>query len=257
MLTQNHWINSLKSDCNFCHQLGNQLTRDRRRCASRRSPSSPRTRKRGSGGWAWACAAPTCIRCWPAGQGPIAQGIFELDRAHCRGRSAAGAAPADGHRAQRRSDPVGRGRRPLLHARSDLHGQEPSHRERRRQQLRGQRRSRSTGRARIPAENSTFALDIPDARSQGQSSLALPGPESPLDVLGQRASVGQSSVRSGRSAQSHARQQGPRVDDLQDPRQPGSRMVQRSQATSTPIGSRCATAGGKPRTGTRKPRSSR
>ena len=27
MLTQNHYINSLKSDCNFCHQLGNKLTR--------------------------------------------------------------------------------------------------------------------------------------------------------------------------------------------------------------------------------------
>ena len=27
MATQNHWINSLKSDCNFCHQLGNRLTR--------------------------------------------------------------------------------------------------------------------------------------------------------------------------------------------------------------------------------------
>src|SRR6187401_991 len=27
MATQNHWINSLKSDCNFCHQLGNELTR--------------------------------------------------------------------------------------------------------------------------------------------------------------------------------------------------------------------------------------
>jgi hypothetical protein len=27
MLSQNYWINSLKSDCNFCHQLGNQLTR--------------------------------------------------------------------------------------------------------------------------------------------------------------------------------------------------------------------------------------
>jgi hypothetical protein len=27
MQTQNHWINSLKSNCNFCHQLGNQLTR--------------------------------------------------------------------------------------------------------------------------------------------------------------------------------------------------------------------------------------
>ncbi len=27
MVTQNHWINAIKSDCNFCHQLGNQLTR--------------------------------------------------------------------------------------------------------------------------------------------------------------------------------------------------------------------------------------
>ncbi|HUI78926.1 MAG TPA: carboxypeptidase-like regulatory domain-containing protein [Bryobacteraceae bacterium] len=27
MLSQNYWINSLKSDCNFCHQLGNHLTR--------------------------------------------------------------------------------------------------------------------------------------------------------------------------------------------------------------------------------------
>jgi hypothetical protein len=27
MQSQSHWINSLKSDCNFCHQLGNRLTR--------------------------------------------------------------------------------------------------------------------------------------------------------------------------------------------------------------------------------------
>jgi hypothetical protein len=27
MLTQNHWINALKSDCNFCHQLGSHLSR--------------------------------------------------------------------------------------------------------------------------------------------------------------------------------------------------------------------------------------
>ena len=27
MLSQEHWINSLKSDCNFCHQLGNAITR--------------------------------------------------------------------------------------------------------------------------------------------------------------------------------------------------------------------------------------
>ncbi len=28
MPTRTHWINSLKSGCNFCHQLGNRLTRD-------------------------------------------------------------------------------------------------------------------------------------------------------------------------------------------------------------------------------------
>jgi len=28
MVSQDLWINSLKSDCNFCHQLGNALTRD-------------------------------------------------------------------------------------------------------------------------------------------------------------------------------------------------------------------------------------
>jgi hypothetical protein len=27
MLTQNHWLNGLKSQCNFCHQLGNEITR--------------------------------------------------------------------------------------------------------------------------------------------------------------------------------------------------------------------------------------
>jgi hypothetical protein len=27
MVTQNHWINQLKSGCNFCHQLGNKLSR--------------------------------------------------------------------------------------------------------------------------------------------------------------------------------------------------------------------------------------
>jgi streptogramin lyase len=28
MLTQNHWLNGLKSQCNFCHQLGNEITRN-------------------------------------------------------------------------------------------------------------------------------------------------------------------------------------------------------------------------------------
>jgi hypothetical protein len=28
LLTQDHWLNSFKSQCNFCHQLGNEITRD-------------------------------------------------------------------------------------------------------------------------------------------------------------------------------------------------------------------------------------
>ena len=28
LLTQNHWLNGLKSQCNFCHQLGNEITRN-------------------------------------------------------------------------------------------------------------------------------------------------------------------------------------------------------------------------------------
>jgi len=46
MLTQNHYINSLKSDCNFCHQLGNKLTRSVDHVL-KASPNSRRTRKRG------------------------------------------------------------------------------------------------------------------------------------------------------------------------------------------------------------------
>ena len=39
MLTQNHCINSLKSDCNFCHQLGNAADARPSTTCSRRSPS--------------------------------------------------------------------------------------------------------------------------------------------------------------------------------------------------------------------------
>ena len=62
------------------------------------------------------------------GQGTIAQGLRRLDRAHRQGRSAAGAAAAERHRAQPRGDAVGRRRRPLVHARRSLDRQEPSRR---------------------------------------------------------------------------------------------------------------------------------
>ena len=130
MLTQNHWINSLKSDCNFCHQLGNQLTRSVDQC-SRRSRSSRRTPKPGSGGSARASAATSMYGVLDhAGQGAIAEGVRRLDRAHRQGRSAAGAAAAKGIERNIVVDAVGRGRRPLVHARRDLDRQEPSDRER-------------------------------------------------------------------------------------------------------------------------------
>ena len=61
MLTQDMWINRLKSGCNFCHQLGNTLTRDvharvGRQARSAQRPISPH----GSGVWESEFAEPTC-----------------------------------------------------------------------------------------------------------------------------------------------------------------------------------------------------
>ena len=66
----------------------------------------------------------------------------------------------------------------------------------------------------------------PDARGAGEGAVALPGAEPAVAPLGQRAPVGQPALRPGRSAQPDARQQGPRVDDVEDPQQRGSVVVQ-------------------------------
>ena len=63
MIDQNHWINQLKSDCNFCHQLGNPLTRDLDARIQGQAGAQDPVRKPGNGGWAWAFAEPTCTRC--------------------------------------------------------------------------------------------------------------------------------------------------------------------------------------------------
>ena len=81
-----------------------------------------------------------------------------------------------------------------------------------------------------PKENSTFSMDIPTRAPRDQVPSRFPAPAVALTALGQRASVGQSSVQSRRSAQSDARQQGPRVDDVEDSRQPGAGLVQRRDA---------------------------
>ena len=98
---------------------------------------------------------------------------------------------------------------------------------------------------------------FPRASRRDEVPSRFPAPNRPSLLLGQRASVVQSALRSGRSAQPDARQQGPRVDDLQDPRQTRSGLVQRSDATSTPPGSRCSAAAVRPPTTIRRPRSSR
>ena len=160
------------------------------------------------------------------GQGAIAQDLRRLDRAHREGRSAAGAAAAEGHRAQPRRDAVGRRRRPLVHARRGLDRQEPSDGERRRTRSTRCRPATASSCAGSEREHDRRARH-PDARAEGEGAVALPGAESSVAVLGQRASVGEPAVRPGRSAQPDARQQGPRVDDVEDPRQSGSVVVQR------------------------------
>ena len=148
MLTQNHYINSLKSDCNFCHQLGNAETRD----VEHVFKAKPELKTHAEA-WEWRLG--TGVRGTSmyavlnnAGQGPAAEDVRRLDRAHRQGRSAARAAAAEGHRAQSRRDAVGRRRRPLVHARRDLDRQEPSDGERRRERLRGVGRPRPARRSR-------------------------------------------------------------------------------------------------------------
>ena len=69
--------------------------------------------------------------------------------------------------------------------------------------------------------------------------------------------MGQSAVQPGRSAQPDARQQGPRVDDVEDPQRQGSRPGAATRPTSSPTGSRFRAAAGRRRSTIRRRRSSR
>ena len=81
-----------------------------------------------------------------------------------------------------------------------------------------------------PNENTHRRARHSDARAEGEGAVALPGAESSVAALGQRASLGQPAVQPGRSAQPDARQQGPRVDDVEDSRQC---RIRRGAATPT------------------------
>ena len=106
--TQNHWVNSLKTDCNFCHQLGNQLTRA---LAHMDRQAGFKTHEE-----AWIAARSRRARQRDAAAFAQfgVQGRREdhrrLDERVAKGEVPPHAAAAEGRRAQRRRDAVGLGR---------------------------------------------------------------------------------------------------------------------------------------------------
>ena len=76
------------------------------------------------------------------------------------------------------ADAVGRGRRPLVHARRDLDRQEPPDRQRRRTGL-----CRSAGHGQLvvldPKENNTYAIDIPTRAPKDKVPSRFPAPNRP------------------------------------------------------------------------------
>ena len=102
-----------------------------------------------------------------------------------------------------------------------------------------------------PNENSTSRSTSPRASRRRRCRRAFPRPPS-VAALGQRASLGQSALQPRRSAQPDDRQQGPRVDDVEDSQQRGSVLVQRARPTSSPTGSRSRAAAGRRRSTTRR-----
>jgi hypothetical protein len=215
MTDQDHWINSLKSGCNFCHQLGNALTRDTKHVFAAKPELKTDTE-------AWE---------WRLGVGVRGTNMYSLlgqmgkeptlhALSNWTERIEKGEVPPAPPR------PSGIERRPFLHARPDFDRQEHSYGQRRRTQLRGKRRPRPAGGSGHEGQQHLRAR-YSDPRSQGQGSFAFPVSKPSVHVLGRRASVGESSLRSGRSAQSDDRQQGPGVDDVEDSRQHGPVLVQR------------------------------
>ena len=113
------------------------------------------------------------------GQGPVAQGLRRLDRAHRQGRSAAGAAASERRRAQHRRHVVGRRRRSLVHARRGLDRQESSDRERRRQRVRRVGRPRPAGRARSRTKTRPSPSTSRRARPKEKVPSRFPAPNRP------------------------------------------------------------------------------
>ena len=69
-----------------------------------------------------------------------------------------------------------------------------------------------------PKTHRTEEIEIPTRAPRAEVPSRFPRPNRPSLLLGRHASVGEPALQPGRSAQPDARQQGPRVDDVEDPR---------------------------------------
>ena len=178
MQSQSHWINSLKSDCNFCHQLGNQLTRS----VDHVFKAKPELKTHAEA-WEWRLG--TGVRGNSmygvlTNQGPSSALKVYSDWTE---RIAKGEVPAttaaasERDRAQPRAHAVGRRRRPLVHARPVLDGQESPDGERERADLRRLRRARLARRARSEDELDRRDRDS-HSRASRRGAVTLPAAES-------------------------------------------------------------------------------
>ncbi len=184
MTDQDHWINSLKSGCNFCHQLGNALTRDVNHVFAAKPELKTHIEA-----WEWRLGVGVrgtnmYSLLGQMGKDPTLKALSDWTERIAARRSASGSAAAVRNRAQHRGHPMGRGRRPFLHARSDFHRQTSPECECRRAELRRERGPWPTGGVGSGGQQHILP-GHPGARTQGQGSFALPVAEPPLHVLGQ------------------------------------------------------------------------
>ncbi len=204
MQSQNHWINSLKSDCNFCHQLGNQLTRS----VDHIFKAKPELKTHAE---AWE---------WRLGTGVRGTSMYGVLNNQGQTRSLKVYADwteriAKGEVPVAPSRPTGIERNLVLTLwdvgddHSFMHDlvvdrQESSDGESERAGLRGVGRTWIARGSQSANELDRGARDS-DSRAARAGALTLPGAESSVAVVGQRASLGEPAVQPGRSAQPDAR----------------------------------------------------
>ncbi len=214
MATQAHWIFNIKSGCNFCHQLGTQITRtlghmDHLGFKTPEEAWIYRTQLgvRGSAMASTMAAvgrATPARECWPTGRTRIANG--ELPPVPPRPRPGAernvvvtlwdwGVDSSFMHDeiSTDKNDPTVNAYG-TVYAVSAGHGRLTVHR---------------------PDRQRLVRADDPDARGRAPSAYALPAARDAVELLGHAALVGRREPR--RSAQPDDGSQRPRVDDVEDP----------------------------------------